>query len=76
MTEHLPECPVEKRLRAGRTVGSQTCICDALRSCAVRVMDAAVHRVEAMDLHGCHRELLNCMCVGPKVIAAIKGEQR
>ena len=39
MNEHLPECPVEKRLRAGRTVGSQTCICDALRACEQRVRD-------------------------------------
>ena len=37
VTEHLPECPVEKRLRAGRTVGSQTCICAALRACEERV---------------------------------------
>ena len=37
MNEHLPECPVEKRLRAGRTVGSQTCICAALRACEERV---------------------------------------
>lgn len=37
MTEHLPECPVEKMLRSGRTVGSQTCICDALRACEERV---------------------------------------
>ena len=40
MTEHLPECPVEKRLRSGRTVGSQTCICDALRSCEERVEES------------------------------------
>lgn len=37
MTEHLPECPVEKRLRDGKTVGYQTCICAALRSCEQRV---------------------------------------
>jgi hypothetical protein len=43
MTEHLPECPVEKMLRDGRTVASQTCICDALRACEARVLDAAVH---------------------------------
>jgi len=36
-------------------------------------LDAAREAVEAMDLHGCHpyRGLLNCNCVGPKVIAAI-----
>ena len=37
MNEHLPECPVEKRLRAGRAVVSQTCICAALRACEDRV---------------------------------------
>ena len=40
MTEHLPECPVEKRLRSGKTVGSQTCICSALRSCEERVEES------------------------------------
>ena len=37
MTEHLPECPVERMLRSGKTVGSQTCICAALRACEQRV---------------------------------------
>ncbi len=36
MTEHLPECPVEKMLRSGRTVGSQSCICEQLRACEQR----------------------------------------
>lgn len=40
MNEHMPECPVEKRLRAGRTVGSQTCICAALRACETRVEES------------------------------------
>lgn len=48
MNEHLPECPVEKRLRAGRTVGSQTCICGALRACETRVLGEAVQRIEAL----------------------------
>ena len=39
MGEHLPECPVEKRLRDGNTVASQTCICDALRACEKRVRE-------------------------------------
>jgi hypothetical protein len=38
MSEHLPECPVEKRLRDGNTVGSQTCICEALRACEKRML--------------------------------------
>ena len=37
MTEHLPECPVEKMLRSGRTVGSQSCICEHLRACEERI---------------------------------------
>lgn len=48
MTEHLPECPVEKRLRAGRTVGSQTCICAALRACEERVLNAAREAVAVL----------------------------
>ena len=51
MTEHLPECPVEKRLRSGKTVSSQTCICGALRACEDRVLDAAVQRVEALAVN-------------------------
>lgn len=39
MTHHLPECPVEKRLRSGTTVGPQTCICSALRACEKRVRE-------------------------------------
>ena len=41
MTEHLPECPVEKMLRSGRTVGSQSCICEHLRACEERVIKSA-----------------------------------
>lgn len=40
MTEHLPECPVEKMLRSGRTVGSQSCICEHLRACEERVEES------------------------------------
>ena len=40
MTEHLPECPVERMLRSGKTVGSQTCICGALRACEERVEES------------------------------------
>ena len=38
-----------------------------------RGLDAAQKAVKAMDIHGCtNRWLLNCNCVGPKVIAAIE----
>ena len=40
MTDHLPECPVERMLRNGKTVGSQTCICSALRSCEARMRES------------------------------------
>ena len=37
-----------------------------------RGLNAAREAVEAMDLHGCtNRWLLNCNCVGPKVISAL-----
>lgn len=48
MDDHLPECPVEKRLRTGKTVGSQACICGALRTCEERVLGAAREAVEAI----------------------------
>ena len=42
---------MEKMLRSGRTVGSQSCICEHLRACEERVMDSAVQRViELPDL--------------------------
>jgi hypothetical protein len=63
MTEHLPECPILKPCCddeefpehgfCGNFVGRclhcmAECICDALRACEARVIDAAVHRVEAI----------------------------
>ena len=56
MNEHLPECPVEKRLRAGRTVGSQSCICAALRACEQRVQKIAYGQGlgAGSDEHGQH----------------------
>ena len=58
MTEHLPECPVEKRLRSGKTVGSQTCICGALRACERRLMEwmrsTIVERI--FDLESCQKD--------------------
>lgn len=52
MTEHLPECPVEKRLRSGKTVSSQTCICDALRACEARVVGDALSQARAREVNG------------------------
>jgi hypothetical protein len=36
-------------LRSGKTVGSQTCICKALRACEQRVIDAARNAVTAIE---------------------------
>ncbi len=70
MTEHLPECPVERMLRSGKTVGSQTCICKALRACEQRVIDAAVQRVQAfLD------PWPNTWLRRVETIAAVRGDQ-
>lgn len=63
MTEHLPEC---------LALLNDDCICDALRACEERVLDAARDAVDEMDLHGCHPyRFADCNCIGPQVIAAI-----
>ena len=47
MTEHLPECPhSEPALSPGFLV---MCICDRLRACEQRVLDAARAAVEALE---------------------------
>jgi len=67
MTEHLQEC--------WATYPSDPpawCICDELRACEERVLNAAREVVEEMDLHGCHPyRFPDCNCLGPQVIAAI-----
>jgi hypothetical protein len=45
MTEHLPECPVQTKDSVCRCL---PCICDALRACEIRALDAAVQRVEVI----------------------------
>lgn len=72
MTEHLPECPVERMLRRGKTVGSQTCICDALQACEERVTAAAVQRVEALPWTS---ETWLAHAERAAIITAIKGDQ-
>lgn len=88
MTEHLSECPILKPCCGdqefpehgfcGNFVGGRClhcmaeCICDALRACEERVLNAAREVVEEMDLHGCHPyRFPDCNCLGPQVIAAI-----
>ena len=76
MTEHLPECPCNDK--AAHPDGclccevASPCICDRLRACEERVLNAAREVVEEMDLHGCHPyRFPDCNCLGPQVIAAI-----
>ena len=45
MTEHLPECPVA----VARPGTFTSCICDRLRACEQRVLDAARAAVEALE---------------------------
>ena len=54
MTEHLQECHQPKYLKdlswgsISRDEPFVPCICDALRACEKRVLDAAVQRIEAL----------------------------
>ena len=67
MTEHLPECWAKDP-----SDPPAWCICDELRACERRMLDAAREVVEEMDLHGCHPyRFPDCNCLGPQVIAAI-----
>ena len=43
MTEHLPECWAKHE-----SDPEAWCICDELRACEQRVLDAAVQRIEAL----------------------------
>jgi len=67
MTDHLPEC--------WATYPSDPpawCICDELRGCEQRVIDAAVQRVEALKwdyIHSCGELITRA-----RTIAAIKGD--
>ena len=45
MTDHIPECPMNTKGSISRCL---LCICDALRDCEQRVLDAAVQRVAAV----------------------------
>jgi hypothetical protein len=77
MTEHLPECPVQTKDSVCRCI---PCICDALRACEIRALDAAVQRVEALP-HSleCVTRDANysrpCNCLRGDALDAIKGEQ-
>lgn len=73
--DHVEECP-SYYVDCWGTICycdySHICMCRELRACEERVIAAAVQRVEAMDLHGCHPyRFPDCNCLGPQVIAAI-----
>ena len=68
MTEHLPEC-----WATHESDPPAFCICDELRAFEVRVIAAAVQRVEALKwdyTHSCGELILRA-----RTIAAIKGDQ-
>ena len=51
MTEHLPECiyaPEEFDFEQNIVWGGKPCICDRLRACEQRVLDAAREAVRSM----------------------------
>lgn len=47
MSDHLPECPVAPRRG---TINPSDCICDRLRACEQRVLDAAREAVAAVGV--------------------------
>jgi hypothetical protein len=86
MSEHLSECPNYGIALAAdyieRDVYFRRCICDELRGCEKRVIDAAVQRVEALgnepqpkhdgDPYSWSAGYAECQ---RQFIAAIKGDQ-
>lgn len=82
MTKHLPECPVA----VARPGTFTSCICDALRACEARMLNAAREAVEAIpapykirgdfDTFGAYAEgRADFKDAALTVIDAIKGEQ-
>jgi hypothetical protein len=77
MIEHLPECWAKDE-----SDPPAWCICDELRACETRVLDAAVQRVEALICIDCLKHLMaddgwaTCFyCVGAwEALAAIKNK--
>ena len=54
-TEHLPECPrieyIVNRHGYTLTAGSNVCMCNALRACEQRVLDAAREAIKKQALY-------------------------
>ena len=102
MTEHLSECPILKPCCGdqefpehgfcGNFVGGRClhcmaeCICDALRACEERVLNAAREAVAALtagrkrmdyedgpEVYGAHNAYIDCV---RDALAAIKGDQQ
>jgi len=79
MTEHLPECPVERMLRNGKTVGSQTCICGALRAFEERVrreewMASGIYAMGRDDAYD--DAIAECISLGNRHIDRINEEAK
>ena len=68
MTEHLPECWATHPMDP-----PAFCICDELRAFEVRVIAAAVQRVEALDWAFIHS--IGELITRVEAVAAIKGDQ-
>ena len=74
MAEHLPECPMSTK---DTICCCLPCICDALRACEQRVLNAAVQRVEEMSIpHAFPVTVTSAVWnqVIGECIAAIKGD--
>ena len=75
MSEHLPECPVA----VARPGTFTSCICDALRACEQRVLNAAVQRVEEMAIPHAFPVTVTCDVWNQAIsqcITAVKGDQQ
>ena len=78
MNDHLDECPEVFIDCYGSSCDCEYlhfCICDALRACEQRVLEAAVQRVEAFEYISTIGVTLTGVVPKAAVIAAIRGDQ-
>lgn len=74
--EHLPECPMSTK---DAICCSLACICEALRACEQRVLNAAVQRVEEMAIPHAFPVTVTCDVWNQAIsqcITAVKGDQQ
>lgn len=69
MTEHLPECPMSTK---DAICCSLACICDALRACEDRVLNAAREAVR----NECSHDTDSAWCVFVAAIDALREAER